>query len=74
MECFARDGTAAIELHIPRKTPSLMVPADAIIFNATGSQVAVVENGIVHMRKIIGGARLGHRRSKCARASSRATR
>ena len=25
-----------VELHIPRKTPSLMVPADAIIFDAQG--------------------------------------
>src|ERR1700704_6595089 len=41
-----------IELHIPRKTPSLLVPADAVIFNSNGSQVAVVENGIAHIRKI----------------------
>jgi RND family efflux transporter MFP subunit len=41
-----------IELHIPRKTPSLRVPADAIIFNEKGLQAAVVENGIVHLRKI----------------------
>lgn len=41
-----------IELHIPRKTPSLRVPADAIIFNEKGLQAAVVENGIVQLRKI----------------------
>jgi RND family efflux transporter MFP subunit len=41
-----------IELQIPRKTPSLSVPADAIIFNRDGLQVAVVENGLAHMRKI----------------------
>ena len=41
-----------IELHIPRKSPSLMVSADAIIFNADGPQVAVVEDGVVHLRKI----------------------
>jgi RND family efflux transporter MFP subunit len=41
-----------IELQIPRKTPSLAVPADAIIFNRDGLQVAVVENGIAHIRKI----------------------
>jgi RND family efflux transporter MFP subunit len=52
------DGTISpgmyctIELHIPRKTPSLLVPADAIIFNRGGLQVAVVEDGIVHIRKI----------------------
>jgi RND family efflux transporter MFP subunit len=41
-----------VELHVPRKTPSLIVPAEAIIFNRNGMQVAVVENGIVHIRKI----------------------
>jgi multidrug efflux pump subunit AcrA (membrane-fusion protein) len=34
-----------IEFHIPRKTPSLSVPADAIIFNRNGMQVAVVSDG-----------------------------
>jgi RND family efflux transporter MFP subunit len=52
------DGTltpgmyCTIELHIPRKTPSLILPADAIISNADGLQAAVVEGGVVHMRKI----------------------
>jgi RND family efflux transporter MFP subunit len=41
-----------IELHIPRKTPSYKVSADAIIFNEAGLQVAVVENGVVHLRKV----------------------
>ncbi len=41
-----------IELHIPRKVPSLIVPADAVIFNRDGVHVAVVENGVVSMRKI----------------------
>ena len=41
-----------IELHIPRKTPSFTVSADAVIFNQGGMQVAVVENGVVHLRKI----------------------
>ena len=41
-----------VELQIPRKTPSFMVSADAIIFNADGVQVAVVENGVVHLRKV----------------------
>lgn len=40
------------ELHVPRRTPSLAVPAGAIIFNQHGLQVAVVENGIVHLRQI----------------------
>src|SRR6202045_4572051 len=40
-----------VELHIPRKTPSLLVPADAIIFNRNGMQVAVVNNGKAELRK-----------------------
>jgi RND family efflux transporter MFP subunit len=41
-----------VELHIPRKTPSLMVPAEAIIFNGGGLHVAIVKDGVVHIRKI----------------------
>jgi RND family efflux transporter MFP subunit len=41
-----------VELQIPRKTPSLIVPSDAIIFNRSGLQVAVVEDGIVHIRPV----------------------
>jgi RND family efflux transporter MFP subunit len=41
-----------IELHIPRKTPSLSVPADALIFNRNGMQVAVVSNGKAEIRKV----------------------
>jgi multidrug efflux pump subunit AcrA (membrane-fusion protein) len=40
------------ELRIPRKTPSLSVPADAIIFNREGMQVAVVDNGKAEIRKV----------------------
>jgi RND family efflux transporter MFP subunit len=43
---------ATAELHIPRKTPSFTVPAGAIIFNKNGVQVAVVEGGVVRLRKI----------------------
>jgi RND family efflux transporter MFP subunit len=52
------DGTltagvyGTIELHIPRKTPSRLVPADAIIFNRDGFQVAVIEDGTAHIRKV----------------------
>jgi RND family efflux transporter MFP subunit len=52
------DGTLSagiyctIELHIPRKTPNFKVSADAIIFNEAGLQVAVAENGVVHLRKV----------------------
>jgi RND family efflux transporter MFP subunit len=52
------DGTlqpgvyCTVELKIPRQSPALIVPASAIIFNQNGMQVAVVENGIAHLRKI----------------------
>ena len=42
----------AVEFHIPRKTPSLSVPADALIFNGNGMQVAVVSNGKAEIRKV----------------------
>jgi RND family efflux transporter MFP subunit len=41
-----------VELKIPRKTPSLSVPADALIFNRNGMQVAVVSNGKAEIRKV----------------------
>ena len=41
-----------VELHIPRKMPSLSVPAEAIIFNRNGMQVAVVSSGKAEMRKV----------------------
>jgi RND family efflux transporter MFP subunit len=52
------DGTlragiyCTVELKIPRRTPSLVVPGAAIIFNQAGVQVAVVENDTVRLRKI----------------------
>jgi RND family efflux transporter MFP subunit len=41
-----------VELKTPRKSPAVIVPASAIIFNQDGKQVAVVENGIAHLHKI----------------------
>jgi RND family efflux transporter MFP subunit len=41
-----------VELKIPRRTPSLSVPADALIFNRNGTQVAVVNNGKAEIRKV----------------------
>jgi RND family efflux transporter MFP subunit len=41
-----------VELFIPRKTPSMIVPADAVVFDQNGLHVAVVENGTVHLQKI----------------------
>jgi len=41
-----------VQLQIPRKTPSMVVPSEAIIFNRNGLQAAVVEDGTVHIRKL----------------------
>jgi RND family efflux transporter MFP subunit len=41
-----------VELQIPRKAPSFVVPAEAVIFNRNGMQVAVVNNGKAQLRKI----------------------
>lgn len=52
------DGTiipgihCTIELRIPRKTPGLLVPAEAIILNGGALEVAVVRKGIAHIQKI----------------------
>ena len=39
-----------VELKIPRKTPSLMVPSEAIVFNRDG--LNVVEDGVAHIRHV----------------------
>jgi multidrug efflux pump subunit AcrA (membrane-fusion protein) len=41
-----------VELHIPRKVNSMLVPSEAIIFNRDGLQIAVVDSGIVHIRNV----------------------
>ena len=41
-----------VELKIPRKTPSLIVPAAAIVFNADGLNVMVVEDGVARVRRV----------------------
>jgi RND family efflux transporter MFP subunit len=41
-----------VELYIPRKTPSMIVPAGAVVFDQNGLHVAVVENGTAHLQKI----------------------
>jgi RND family efflux transporter MFP subunit len=48
-----------IDLYIPRKAPALLLPADALIFNRDGLQVAVIEDGVAHVRKISIGRDLG---------------
>jgi RND family efflux transporter MFP subunit len=41
-----------VELDIPRKTPSLLVPDAAVVFDAQGVYVYVVADGVAHRRKI----------------------
>lgn len=41
-----------VELRIPRKTPSLIVPGEAVIFNRDGMQVVVVEDGAAQLKKL----------------------
>jgi RND family efflux transporter MFP subunit len=41
-----------VELKVRRRTPSLIVPAGAIVFDRDGLHVLVVENGVAHSRKI----------------------
>jgi RND family efflux transporter MFP subunit len=41
-----------VELYIPRKTPSMIIPADAVVFDQNGLHVAVVENGTARLQKI----------------------
>jgi RND family efflux transporter MFP subunit len=41
-----------VELKVPRQAPSFVVPAEAIIFNRNGLQVAVVNDGKAEIRKL----------------------
>jgi multidrug efflux pump subunit AcrA (membrane-fusion protein) len=41
-----------VELKIPRKTPPFVVPAEAIIFNRNGLQVAAVDDGRAEIRSL----------------------
>jgi RND family efflux transporter MFP subunit len=41
-----------VELFIPRKTPSMIIPADAVVFDENGLHVAIVNNGTAHLQKI----------------------
>ena len=41
-----------IELHIPRKSPSVSIPADALIFDSDGMQVAVLSNGKAEIHRV----------------------
>ncbi|CCE09704.1 RagD [Bradyrhizobium sp. STM 3843] len=41
-----------VELSIPRRTPSMMIPSDALVFDQNGLHVAVVRNGTVHLQQV----------------------
>ncbi len=41
-----------VELKIPRKTPSLIVPAGAIVFNSNGLNVWVVADDVAHIHPV----------------------
>jgi RND family efflux transporter MFP subunit len=60
-EALAVGIYCTVELHIPRKTPSLIIPADALIFNRDGPQVAMVEDEVVRIRKVSVARDLGTR-------------
>jgi RND family efflux transporter MFP subunit len=42
----------SVELKIPRKTPSFLIPAEALIFNRNGLHAAVVKNGKAEIRDV----------------------
>ncbi len=42
----------SVELKVPRKTPSFLIPAEALIFNRNGLQVAVVRNDKAGIRDV----------------------
>jgi len=41
-----------VALQVPRRTPSLLVPSEAVIFNKAGMQVVMVQDGVARIRKI----------------------
>jgi RND family efflux transporter MFP subunit len=51
-EDLAPGTYCAVELHIPRIGQSLIVPADAIVFDSEGLHVAVLEDGVARFRKV----------------------
>jgi RND family efflux transporter MFP subunit len=42
----------SVELKVPRKTPSFIIPAEAIIFTRSGLQAAVVKDGKAEIRNV----------------------
>jgi len=48
-----------VRLTISDKTPAILVPTSALVFNAGGTQVALVKNGKVHFEKVAVGQDMG---------------
>jgi RND family efflux transporter MFP subunit len=42
----------SVELKVPRKTPSFIIPAEALMFNRNGLQAAVVKDGKAEIRNV----------------------
>jgi hypothetical protein len=51
MRCSPSQGAPQRMTRASRKAPSLLIPANAIIFNRGGLQVAVVQNGVAHIQR-----------------------
>lgn len=41
-----------VELSVPRRTPSMMIPSDALVFDQNGLHVVVVRSGTVHFQPV----------------------
>lgn len=48
-----------VTFQIPRATPAVVIPSDALVFNSAGMQVAVVQHDKVHYRKVTIGRDFG---------------
>jgi len=50
---------AQVVFHLKTSTPPLTIPSNTLIFRTSATQVAVVENGVAHLRNITLGRDLG---------------
>ena len=53
--------SVSVDLSAPRRDAPLVIPADALVIRANGSEVAVVRDGVVHVQKIQVGRDYGDR-------------
>jgi RND family efflux transporter MFP subunit len=52
-DALAAGVYCTVTLELPRTNPVIVVPADALIVNSNGTQVAVLEDGKAHIRKVV---------------------